>query len=379
MTIQIGSTLGYSSATDRFVVLPHPMQNNRNRSQGISITWAQDYGKACHGALGSGTKNLRTGARAAAGRKTARPPRRGGIETPNGPVGRSGDHRADPLPPALALFASRALRDPPMDRHEPHRLFGQVVGRFDLRVDDEAKVACRMPIKAFFQIQRLFGVRRFARRVPHQIVFDPLQRTSKGRVRSELAAAMDGGEQRFQVSQQPFAVGFVPRIGMFRQELYVADEMRQAELQQDILVQAGVLAVGAEIVAPQQSGELAPQGFQQHVRAARRRDLEHGMHGRPETPRPQPLARILVAGFIHVEQALVGQAGQEIGIGRLHAGAHLLHELRQLPAADGNVHHVAEELADGGKRHVAGPLEKADQRRQLRPAQARVPERMPSG
>ncbi len=43
------------------------------------------------------------------------------------------------------------------------------------------------------------------------------------------------------------------------------------------------------------------------------------MQGRPETPRPQPLARILVAGFIHVEQVLVGQAGQEIGIGRLHA------------------------------------------------------------
>ena len=89
-----------------------------------------------------------------------------------------------------------------MDGHETQRLFRQVVGRFDLRPDDEAEVTFRMSIEALFQIQRLLGVRRFHRGIPHEVPFDPLQRASKGRVRGEFRAAMDGGEQRFQVLQQ---------------------------------------------------------------------------------------------------------------------------------------------------------------------------------
>ncbi len=46
-------------------------------------------------------------------------------------LGVGGDDRPDPLAPAAAGFAARALRNPAVDHHEANRLFRQVIGRFD--------------------------------------------------------------------------------------------------------------------------------------------------------------------------------------------------------------------------------------------------------
>ena len=46
---------------------------------------------------------------------------------------------------------------------------------------------------------------------------------------------------------------------MLNQELHVADEMSQAELQRHVFIQLHVLAVRAEVIAAQDAVELRPQ------------------------------------------------------------------------------------------------------------------------
>ena len=63
-----------------------------------------------------------------------------------------GNHRPDPLAPALAGFATRALGDAPVDHHEADRLFGQVVGRLDAGCGDESEVGLAVSAKPVGQI-----------------------------------------------------------------------------------------------------------------------------------------------------------------------------------------------------------------------------------
>lgn len=52
----------------------------------------------------------------------------------------SGNHSPDPLTPAAALLAPRALRDASVDGHATNRLFRQVVRRVDAGRRDEVEV-----------------------------------------------------------------------------------------------------------------------------------------------------------------------------------------------------------------------------------------------
>ena len=62
---------------------------------------------------------------------------------------------------------------------------------------------------------------------------------------------MDRVEQLAKECQKAFSMPAVPLIGMIDQELDVADEVGQAKLQGDVLVQGHVFSIGTEVIAAQ--------------------------------------------------------------------------------------------------------------------------------
>jgi len=77
-----------------------------------------------------------------------------------------------------------------------------------------------------------------------------------------------------------------------RQELHVADQMGQAELDPHI-AEVQVFAVGREIVAAQQAVEFRAQQLQEHLRAAGLVDLEVGEERGSQAPGPEGLPLFL--------------------------------------------------------------------------------------
>ncbi len=71
----------------------------------------------------------------------------------------SGDHRPDAFAPAAAFFASRPLRDVPVNDDEANRLLRQVIGRVDTRRRDEAEVRFPVFAEPFGQVACMFRVR----------------------------------------------------------------------------------------------------------------------------------------------------------------------------------------------------------------------------
>src|SRR4051794_12184133 len=163
--------------------------------------------------------------------------------------------------------------------------------------------------------------------------------------------------------QKQLAVTSIGGHGMLDQELDVADQMSQAELDFDAKI-LHVLAVRAEVVAAQQSVKFLPQYLDENVRAARRIDLEQRVQRSPKAPGPQALPLIGVPGLIDIQPRFARQGRQQLLVGWLQAGAYLLDQLGQLATADGYTDHVAQKLANGRKRGMTGSLEKGDQRRE---------------
>jgi len=116
---------------------------------------------------------------------------------------------------------------------------------------------------------------------------------------------VDHREQRPQRLAQPLAIGTIPCIRQGRQVLHIADQVRQAELEQHTEL-ALIAPIGREVVAAQHTVELRAQDLDQHVAAAGRVDLEQRVQPGPEAPGPLPLAVLLVAGLIDIQPRLAG-------------------------------------------------------------------------
>ena len=123
------------------------------------------------------------------------------------------DDGPDALAPAAAIFTARALRDPPMDRHEPNGLFGQLVGRFDVGLGNESEVALPVLPKASCQVVCLGSLWRSSRGVPYQLVASLLQFPTEPFLRSIFIAAVDHAKQFSQVGQQSLTMGLVLLAG----------------------------------------------------------------------------------------------------------------------------------------------------------------------
>ena len=75
---------------------------------------------------------------------------------------------------------------------------------------------------------------------------------------------MEGAEKAFDLLQQVLAVTLDGRLWKFAKVFDLADQMGQAELDQDATL-AGVFAIGAPKVGSQDALEILAQYVQQHV------------------------------------------------------------------------------------------------------------------
>src|SRR3954454_4435996 len=95
----------------------------------------------------------------------------------------------------------------------------------------------------------------------------------------------------------------IPCIRQRRQELHIADQVRQAELKQHAEL-TPVATVGREVVTAQDAIELRAQHLNQHVTATGRIDLEQSVQAGAKAPGPHPRAALLMAGLIDIESRL---------------------------------------------------------------------------
>jgi len=286
-------------------------------------------------------------------------------------LGTGCDRRPDAFRPLSAGNAAGALRHMPVQHHEPNRLLRQIVGRLDAGRSDESQVTLAVCVEPVGQILGFARPRHAMRGFCPDFVPGVFELPGKS-ARRQLVAAMNQAEHRPQLVEHPAAVGPVAGVGMLDQEFHVADQMSQAKLHEDVLIEPHVLAVGAEVVAAQNTVELRAQHIQQHVAATRRRDLEQREQRRPETPGPQRLPPLFVPGLVDVQPRLSRQVGQEFVVGRRESPLHFAAQVAEVTAADRHAHHVAEELAHGAERAVTGPFQIGDQRREPRPDQTRA-------
>src|SRR5438477_12334738 len=96
---------------------------------------------------------------------------------------------------------------------------------------------------------------------------------------------MDHPEQLLQPEPQALAVSLRRRVRKRRQELHVADQMRQTKLNTNVAL-SHESPVRREIIAADRALEIATQQIHQHVGTAMRIDLEDRVQVRPQTPRP---------------------------------------------------------------------------------------------
>jgi len=150
--------------------------------------------------------------------------------------------------------------------HETQGLFGGVVGGWDFRRRDEAKVAFAMLAKAVRQIldetvDFAVGIttgmkNRLQRGIP-DFVFGGGQGSRKSPW-AELVPAMEGVEKPLELGQEGLAVTLDGRLGKIAQVFDLADQMGQAELNQDA-AGASVFAIGASEIGAQAASVVLAQ------------------------------------------------------------------------------------------------------------------------
>ena len=280
------------------------------------------------------------------------------------------DHCPDTLGPTATRMAACALGNTPVDHDKADGLLGQVVGGFDPWRRDELEVGFSMFPKTVRQVLRGTGVRRMRGR-EIQLLARLLQGALKTGWRHPLSP-VDDLEQPPQSVQHVVAV-FLRRLVRQRREiLHIPDQVGQTKLHQDAEV-AHVFSVGGKVVGADDSGEFFAQHLKQHVRAARRVDLEQGVQAGPEAPRPKVLAVVFVAGLVHVQARLTRQRLEQLFVGHLQSRADLADHLGQLSGGKGHPQRVLYILLDRRVRGVTGAFQIADVGRQSRPHQpARV-------
>lgn len=173
--------------------------------------------------------------------------------------------------------------------------------------------------EAFGDVERLIGVGCVEDGVRTQIVANARQGVAQADV-GILVAAVDDRKHVSQIAEQQRAKRLVFGIGMVDQEFDIANEMGQAKLHSDVEL-LDKLAIGAELIASQDTIELFAEDIDEHVGTTRGRNLEQRIQRRTKTPGPQTLAIVFVAGLVDVEPIFVRQQSQQFVVGIVQAVA----------------------------------------------------------
>ena len=250
------------------------------------------------------------------------------------------NHRPNPLAKLTTAFASRPLRDVPVDHHEPDRLFRQVVRRFDTRRRHDHEVGRTVLGKPLLHVLPVLRRRTAKTNLQHPVT---------GRLQSGLEHSLgkrlslvDHLEQALQRGPQVLPITAVPLIGQRRQELHIADQVSQTKLQTHATL-PHVAAIGREIVAAQNALELLAQDVHQYLRIAVSINVIQGVQFGPETPGPPTRTIVLVTRLIDIEDVFLGQQQQQLLVRLFQSRADLAQDLAQLTSGNGDTRDIAEE------------------------------------
>ncbi len=158
--------------------------------------------------------------------------------------------------PALA---PRPLRDQAVDHHEPDRLLRQVVRRLHPRRRDEPEITLPMLLEPLRQVATVAASP--ARRSCHIAAPRPAPPPAGSGTAGPSVAPGGGSPRRAPATPRadPRPIRPVPRVGQRRQELHIADQVGQTELERHAEL-AMVTPIGREVVAPQHPVELRRPG-----------------------------------------------------------------------------------------------------------------------
>ena len=170
--------------------------------------------------------------------------------------------RADSLEPRATGRAPRSLRHPSMERRKPDGLFRQVVRRRNARVGNKPEELFEVLAEPLGQVGGVLRSGLLHRRDPDDVTPDSLQRSAKRRFAREFVPAGDRLEQFPKRLPQPDSIRPIRLSGVFVQELDITDQVRDTELQFDVLVKLHELAVGRKVVAADRSVEVCPKRFE---------------------------------------------------------------------------------------------------------------------
>ena len=284
------------------------------------------------------------------------------------PLRTGGNDRPDPFAPLTPRGTARPLGDATINDHEANRLFGQIIGRFDVRGGDELKVLSPVLLKAGRQVLRVVRLRDLLTRFGHHLIPGVLQRLLKGGWR-QVITPMNHLEQRFQRLTQPFAIGLGRRIAQGREILHVANQMGQAELHRDRGIEAHIFPVCAEIITPDDPRKFSTKHLKQDLAPPGRVDPKQRIQIGVETPGPEAVAVVLMTGLVDMDGGLVRQRSQQRLEGRLQRVGHLGDELAQVAPRHPDSNDVAQKLPDGAERRMAHPFHIRHQGRESRTEQ----------
>lgn len=263
--------------------------------------------------------------------------------------------RPDAFAPNATSFTACALRHQPVDHDESNRLFGKVVRRVDARSRYELKVGLTVLSKPLREVLCFLRAGDILQRHGHDLLALPLELSAK-HLRRIGFAGVKYLEELTHAPQKPLPVRHGSRSAQRREVADVPDEVCKAKLHQDISV-LHELAVCREVVAADDSIELAAEHFKEHIRPTRARNLEEGECFCSKAPGPEPLLVLLVPSLIDVEPVLQRQPLQELVVCGLQSVADLLYHLSELPTRDGESENVAQVLPDGGEARMTASFE----------------------
>ena len=283
-------------------------------------------------------------------------------------LGAGGDRGPDAFEPALAGVAARALCDLAVDDDETDRLFGEIVCGFEAWGGDEAEITFAVLVKAFGEVSSFLGAGDAVNDFGPQFVAGVLQSDGEG-VLGVLVASVDDGEEIAKLAEDALSVGLVFGVRMLDEKADIAQQMSEAELDENVGV-FHEFAVGGEVIAADEAVEVIAEGFEQDVGAARRIDLKEGEERSTEAPGPHASFVIFVSGFIDVENRLRWQTAGEVFVSAFDAVADLGDDFGEIAATDLNVEEIAEKAFDGGVRTVTNAFEITDEGSEPGPSEA---------